>query len=327
MKTRKFSLLEDEYKYLEDGTKVYRIMARSQINGPAGIVYPGQVGGFVEHEKNLDNFTQSWIYDDSVVCGNAYVRGRSAVMWNSVVRDNALVTNNVLIKKSHICDNAVICGYARVSDSLVGNDAVIGNLTRLTKSAVWDKSSIFERDIPFRLTITDCVGKYMFQSPEERVAKYLMIPEDDGLYRIMALRDVETSAGLVKAGDIGGVISGIKNLSQFGNSWIFNGSTVTGNATVQDSAVVKGDSFLTNDVVVCEHATVTNSRLSGRVIVGGSAETNDIDVFGNIRIFSGVKLNKKLIPNRLVYTDKNALNILTTTDFHMKFAKNAEKQK
>lgn len=321
--TKKYILLQDDYKILDDGTKVYRIKAVRDFNNKIRTVYAGELGGYVQSIDNLDRYSPAWVFDDSIVCGDAYVRGKSAIIGESVVCDNAFITNNVLVEDGYICDNALVCGNAQIRNSIVGNDSVVGFFTWLLKSKVWDKSSVFEINFPKRTTITDCVGKYKFLCPQERVAKYLMIPENDGLFRVMALRDIETKVGIVKKGEVGGLISGMHNLSQFGNSWIFNGSVVRNNSTIQDDAIVMGNSIIENNVVACEHAQVKDCKLGGRVVLGGGVGIENMNINGNLRFFGSNKLNGDLYSNStILYPNKKPLNILTTTDFRSKLQNN-----
>lgn len=89
--------------------------------------------------------------------------------------------------------------------------------------------------------------------------KYEIIYDDTGtpdsdqtqvLYRIMALRDFETSWRTVKAGEIGGYISGYHNLSQEGGAWVFPLAYVWGDALVKDDACVTGWAEISGRVVV-----------------------------------------------------------------------------
>ncbi|MBQ7977642.1 MAG: hypothetical protein IJ301_03550 [Clostridia bacterium] len=322
---RKYALDKNDYRVLEDGTKVYRIVALKHIPNPIRDIEAGERGGYVQSKDNLDKYSPAWIFDNSIVHGDAIVRGKSSILGDSEISGNVLITNTVSVKDSLLCDNVVACGYSRFYKSLIANDAVVGGYTWVIKSKIWDKSTVFERNLPRRATIIDCVGKYDFKSPEERVAKYLLIPEGD-MFRIMALRDIETREGLVKEGELGGLVSSIHNLSQFNTSWIFPDSVVRNNATVQDDAVVMGKSLLEDDVVACEHAKICNCKLDSRIIVGGSAELSDFDMSGNIRIFSSTRVKSgDNLPRQIKYKGEKPLTFLTPTEFKRVFSTN-EKQ-
>ena len=93
--------LTDEFIEIFGGKKLYRIKALVSF----GVVVAGQLGGFIESEKNLD---QS-------LSGNAWVSGNARVYGDARVSGNAWVS-----------DNAWVYGDARVSgDAQVRSYAVI----------------------------------------------------------------------------------------------------------------------------------------------------------------------------------------------------------
>lgn len=85
------------------------------------------------------------------------------------------------------------------------------------------------------------------------------------LYRIEALRDFAD----VKKGDKGGWIEKEQNLSHFGDSWVYEGSTVYGNANVSENAKVFGSVKVFG-----------NARVHGDCMVCGVAQ-----VFGRAKVF------------------------------------------
>ena len=71
-----------------------------------------------------------------------------------------------------------------------------------------------------------------------------------GLYRVIALRDIDNRYCRVKVGDVGGYVANEKSLSQENSCWIFGDATVCDDAAVCDSATV------CDDATVCEYASV-----------------------------------------------------------------------
>ena len=69
--------LTDEFVLHWSGKKLYRIRALITF----GIVVAGQLGGFVESEKNLDQslFGDAWVYGDARVYGDAQVRSCAVI--------------------------------------------------------------------------------------------------------------------------------------------------------------------------------------------------------------------------------------------------------
>ena len=81
--------LTDEFIVHWSGKKLYRIRALVAF----GAVAAGQLGGFVESEKNLDQSLSgnAWVYGNAQVYGNAWVRSyaviseRKMIFWASNV--------------------------------------------------------------------------------------------------------------------------------------------------------------------------------------------------------------------------------------------------
>lgn len=96
------------------------------------------------------------------------------------------------------------------------------------------------------------------------------------LHRIRA----STDFGDVKEGDLGGFIEKEENLESFkfkGDSWVYPGSKVFGNASVVADGKVKGNS------TICDNA-----------VVGGSAVVLDSKVYGHARVISSANLENSV---------------------------------
>ena len=104
------------------GRTLKRIRAVAEIAALG--VAAGQLGGYIEHEKNL--------FGDAWVCGNAQVYDSAQVFGNARVCGNARVYGNALVY-----DSALVCGDARVYDSaLVSGNAVVSGNARVYGSAL-----------------------------------------------------------------------------------------------------------------------------------------------------------------------------------------------
>jgi carbonic anhydrase/acetyltransferase-like protein (isoleucine patch superfamily) len=120
-------MLQEKYKLLFNdnikinGITLYRIRAcKSFFN-----VLEGELGGYIESEKNLSHSRNAWVYghafvygeacvyDDALVYGNAMVFGDACIYGNAHVYGNARVYG-----KAHVCGNVkvkgddIVCGYA-----------------------------------------------------------------------------------------------------------------------------------------------------------------------------------------------------------------------
>ena len=107
--------LTDEFIEHWSGKKLYRIRAIVEF----GFVMAGQLGGFVESEKNLDQSLSgnAWVYGDAQVYGNARVYGNAQVYGNARVYGNALVCGNAQVYgNARVYGNACIRSYAVISE-------------------------------------------------------------------------------------------------------------------------------------------------------------------------------------------------------------------
>ncbi len=104
----KYELTDDRVSYF--GTTLYRIKALKSFND----VNEGDLGGYVESEKNLSHYGNAWVYGNAKVYGDAEVSGNARVYGNAKVYGNARVYGD-----------ARVSGYARVGkikDSEKGSD-------------------------------------------------------------------------------------------------------------------------------------------------------------------------------------------------------------
>ena len=121
---KKFELTTDTKIHF--GRKLFRIKALISF----GNVKVGDLGGYVESEKNLSQSGDAWVYGDArvygnaEVCGDAWVYGDARVYGNAEVCDNAEVYGN-----AEVCGNAWVCGNAEVygNAEVCGNAEVYGN--------------------------------------------------------------------------------------------------------------------------------------------------------------------------------------------------------
>ena len=136
--------MDNKYELIpSDIEGLFRIKALKDFND----VKKGDIGGYVESEKNLSQLGDCWIYDNAKVydnaevcdnaqvCGkakvygNAYVFGNAKVCCKARVEDNAVVWNNAQIYGyAKVCGDAVVCGNAKVCcKAKVEDNAVVWN--------------------------------------------------------------------------------------------------------------------------------------------------------------------------------------------------------
>lgn len=110
--TKKFELVENLTLY-HNGGLLYRIRALKNF----GDVKKGDIGGWVESEKNLSQKGLCWIYDDAKVSDKARVSENARVMDLAVVDYNARVHGTAgICDISHVTDYATVRGNSIVRD-------------------------------------------------------------------------------------------------------------------------------------------------------------------------------------------------------------------
>ena len=95
----------DDTLVTDDGAILHRLKARVSFEG----VREGDLGGWVENEKNLDVHGDAWVCGDARVSGNARVYGNAWVSGNARVYGNAWVSGN-----AWVYGDAWVYGNARV---------------------------------------------------------------------------------------------------------------------------------------------------------------------------------------------------------------------
>ncbi len=153
--------MDKKYELIpSDKEGLFRVKALGDFND----VKKGDIGGYVEGEKNLSQLGDCWIYDDAVVmgnakvcykakvCDNARVWGNAQIWGSAVIYGNAYVFGNArVLYEAKICDNAKVCGDAHVydnakvcGDAVVRGNAVVCCKTRVEDNAVvWNNAQIY----------------------------------------------------------------------------------------------------------------------------------------------------------------------------------------
>ena len=85
--------LTDETMTTESGVLLHRIECVKSF----GNVKAGDLGGWIEKEKNLSQRGDCWVYGNARVFGNAEVYGDAEVYGNALVFGNALVCGDAVI--------------------------------------------------------------------------------------------------------------------------------------------------------------------------------------------------------------------------------------
>lgn len=126
---------------------MYRIRALQNF----GSVKAGDIGGFIESEKNLSQQGNCWVYDDAKVYGNGYVANSAIVLNKAEVYESGAVYGNAVVKdKAVVSGESQVYGYATICDTsriigtaqIFGSAEVSGNSVVCTKVMVLDSARV-----------------------------------------------------------------------------------------------------------------------------------------------------------------------------------------
>ncbi|HEN2441189.1 TPA: hypothetical protein U4S01_001385 [Streptococcus agalactiae] len=116
---KKYELLKDDTIEVA-GKTLFRIKALISFKD----IRKGEIGGYVEAERNLSQSGNAWVTGNAWVCDDAWVSGNARVTGNARVSDNAWVSGNACVTgNAWVCDDAWVSGNAWVT----GNACVTGN--------------------------------------------------------------------------------------------------------------------------------------------------------------------------------------------------------
>lgn len=135
--TKKYEIVKD-LTIPYNGNTLYRIRALKDFDD----VKKGDVGGWVESEKNLSQKGKCWIYNNAKACGKARVTDNACLLDRAVVDSKARVCGD-----SRVCDDALITDFAVVRGSaLVRDYACISGFGLVEDhSFVYGKATISDR--------------------------------------------------------------------------------------------------------------------------------------------------------------------------------------
>ncbi len=106
---KKYVLTETKKEFF--GVTLYQIKAVKSF----GNVKEGDIGGWIEKEKNLSHNGNAWVSNNAIVRGNARVYGNARVSGNATVSGNARVYGDALVSgDATVSGNAWVYGDAMI---------------------------------------------------------------------------------------------------------------------------------------------------------------------------------------------------------------------
>ena len=141
---KKYELLKTD-TFNMNGKTLYRIIAIRNF----GDIKKGEIGGFVESERNLSHNGNCWIHDEAKVYEKAKVYGDAQIYDHSMVYGKAKVYGHAkLFKSALVTENAKIYG----SSCLTGFTAIrhkvriYGN-AKIADAMIYDKTRVYSNAI------------------------------------------------------------------------------------------------------------------------------------------------------------------------------------
>ena len=129
---KKYELTE-ETKIIGDKT-LFRIRALRSF----GDIKAGDLGGFIENERNLSHEDNAWVSGNAKVIDNARVSDNALVIDNARVSGEAWVDGNARVSGyALVIDNARVSGYAKVGGkAIVGGEALVSGNAKVGGKAI-----------------------------------------------------------------------------------------------------------------------------------------------------------------------------------------------
>ena len=134
-----------KYELTEETTNIFgKTLHRIRATRDFSNVHAGDLGGFIEDERNLSHDENAWVGNEALVYGDARVDGNALVYGNAWAYGNALVSGEALVSddarvggKALVSGNALVYGEARVyGNALVSGDARVYGDARVCGKAL-----------------------------------------------------------------------------------------------------------------------------------------------------------------------------------------------
>lgn len=149
-KMRKYDITDITQKAaFEEDVILHRI--RALVDIPEHNVKAGDLGGWVESEKNLSHDGSCWIggnafvFQNAMVYGDAFAGNKSSIKGNAKVRGSSRVTGNSSVRDDVIVEGeATVCNSARVfGDTVLKHCAKVCEYASVSSGVITDNSIIF----------------------------------------------------------------------------------------------------------------------------------------------------------------------------------------
>ena len=137
---KKYELTTETLQFA--GRTLHRIKAVKDF----GSVKAGELGGWIENEKNLSQDDNAWIYGEAMAFDNAKVFGNAKILGNAHIFGNAKVFDSARVyDDARVYNDAIVNNNARIYDSArVYDDAIVSDYAEVCENAeVCDDADVY----------------------------------------------------------------------------------------------------------------------------------------------------------------------------------------
>jgi len=258
-------------KLLEETYNLYRIRALKDF----GDVKAGDLGGYIESERNLSQEGDCWVYDEARVYDNAKVSGNARVYNDAKVFGNAQIYDNAgVFDDAEVYGNAKVYGKTEVSESaeVFGETEIFGKAQIYNGAKVYKNAKIYDN------------------------------------VKVRGNAQVYDNAQVFGEAQVGGKAQIFVNAQVLSNAKVYGYAGVFENAKVSGSAEVYGYTKIYNDAEVRGSAKVYDeAQVFGKAEVYGNAEVfGKAQVYGNAKVFEYTEISDdtKIIDNTIIENSK-----------------------
>lgn len=142
-------MTEKKYIITDEKHPIYHSAHRIKAVRNFGIIEEGELGGYIQDEKNLSHSNLAWVGDNAVILdnasvfGNAYVSGKSVISQNAKVYGDANVGgNSSMYGVSKVSGNSAVTNSRIEGVAEVYGDATVHNCELKDSSRVYDDAIV-----------------------------------------------------------------------------------------------------------------------------------------------------------------------------------------
>lgn len=142
-------MTEKKYIITDEKHPVYHNARRIKAARDFGIIEEGELGGYIQDEKNLSHSNLAWVGDNAVILDNAsvfdnaYVSGKSVISQNAKVYGDANVGgNSSMYGVSKVSGNSTVTNSRMEGVAEVYGDATVHNCELKDSSKVYDDAIV-----------------------------------------------------------------------------------------------------------------------------------------------------------------------------------------